>query len=84
MNVLVNDISYTSSQSFRPSAAALTNSSTKRVELKGSVSVGEAKEEVKIGSHKYQQMFSRTTKALVWGMQARAVQSMLDFDFICR
>ncbi|EDW61844.1 ATP-citrate synthase isoform X2 [Drosophila virilis] len=28
--------------------------------------------------------FSNTTKAIVWGMQQRAVQSMLDFDFICR
>lgn len=32
----------------------------------------------------YQQMFSKRTKAIVWGMQTRAVQSMLDFDFICR
>ncbi|XP_067632890.1 ATP-citrate synthase isoform X2 [Eurosta solidaginis] len=29
-------------------------------------------------------LFSNTTKAIVWGMQQRAVQSMLDFDFICR
>ena len=29
-------------------------------------------------------MFTKQTKALVWGMQTRAVQSMLDFDFICR
>ncbi|XP_004525979.1 ATP-citrate synthase isoform X1 [Ceratitis capitata] len=28
--------------------------------------------------------FSNKTKAIVWGMQQRAVQSMLDFDFICR
>ena len=28
--------------------------------------------------------FSNVTKAIVWGMQQRAVQSMLDFDFICR
>lgn len=28
--------------------------------------------------------FTNTTKAIVWGMQSRAVQSMLDFDFICR
>lgn len=32
----------------------------------------------------YQQMFGKRTKAIVWGMQTRAVQSMLDFDFICR
>lgn len=29
-------------------------------------------------------LFSNSTKAIVWGMQQRAVQSMLDFDFICR
>lgn len=27
--------------------------------------------------------FTNKTKAIVWGMQQRAVQSMLDFDFIC-
>lgn len=37
-----------------------------------------------VDSHKYQQLFSKSTKAIVWGMQTRAVQSMLDFDFICR
>nr|AYV89154.1 ATP-citrate synthase [Tetranychus truncatus] len=28
-------------------------------------------------------LFTPTTKAIVWGMQNRAVQSMLDFDFVC-
>lgn len=37
-----------------------------------------------LGSGEYQRMFTNRTKALVWGMQTRAVQSMLDFDFICR
>lgn len=32
----------------------------------------------------YRKLFSKATKAIVWGMQTRAVQSMLDFDFICR
>lgn len=32
----------------------------------------------------YRKLFSKSTKAIVWGMQTRAVQSMLDFDFICR
>uniref|UniRef100_A0A182PCH9 ATP-citrate synthase n=1 Tax=Anopheles epiroticus TaxID=199890 RepID=A0A182PCH9_9DIPT len=36
-----------------------------------------------IGSSAYRQMFTNRTKAIVWGMQTRAVQSMLDFDFIC-
>ncbi|XP_066996750.2 ATP-citrate synthase [Anabrus simplex] len=29
-------------------------------------------------------LFSKSTKAIVWGMQTRAVQGMLDFDFVCR
>lgn len=29
-------------------------------------------------------LFSSSTKAIVWGMQTRAVQGMLDFDFVCR
>uniref|UniRef100_A0A1B6DX35 ATP-citrate synthase n=1 Tax=Clastoptera arizonana TaxID=38151 RepID=A0A1B6DX35_9HEMI len=29
-------------------------------------------------------MFTNKSKAIVWGMQTRAVQSMLDFDFVCR
>lgn len=40
--------------------------------------------QAEIGSGEYQRMFTNRTKALVWGMQTRAVQSMLDFDFICR
>lgn len=35
-------------------------------------------------SNKTRKYFSISTKAIVWGMQQRAVQSMLDFDFICR
>ncbi|XP_076292850.1 ATP-citrate synthase [Lasioglossum baleicum] len=30
------------------------------------------------------QLFSSKTRAIIWGMQTRAVQSMLDFDFVCR
>ncbi|NEU33996.1 ATP citrate synthase, partial [bacterium LRH843] len=29
-------------------------------------------------------MFTNKSKAIVWGMQTRAVQGMLDFDFVCR
>jgi len=29
------------------------------------------------------QLFHHTTTAIVWGMQTRAVQGMLDFDFVC-
>ncbi|XP_063985408.1 ATP-citrate synthase [Diachasmimorpha longicaudata] len=31
-----------------------------------------------------QQLFSNGTRSIIWGMQTRAVQSMLDFDFVCR
>lgn len=30
------------------------------------------------------QLFSKQTRAIIWGMQTRAVQGMLDFDFVCR
>jgi len=29
-------------------------------------------------------LFSNKTKAIIWGMQTRAVQGMMDFDFVCR
>ena len=29
------------------------------------------------------QLFSKSTKAIIWGMQSRAVQGMLDFDYSC-
>ncbi len=28
-------------------------------------------------------LFSKHTKSIVWGMQTRAVQGMLDFDYVC-
>lgn len=28
-------------------------------------------------------LFRKETKAIVWGMQTRAVQGMLDFDYVC-
>ena len=28
-------------------------------------------------------LFSNTTKAMIWGMQPKAAQEMLDFDFVC-
>ncbi|XP_019765644.2 ATP-citrate synthase isoform X2 [Dendroctonus ponderosae] len=35
------------------------------------------------GDAKTTPLFTATTKSIVWGMQNRAVQSMLDFDFVC-
>eukprot|EP00092_Neocalanus_flemingeri_P041306 GFUD01044978.1.p1 GENE.GFUD01044978.1~~GFUD01044978.1.p1 ORF type:complete len:809 (-),score=207.89 GFUD01044978.1:214-2640(-) len=28
-------------------------------------------------------LFSKTTRAIIWGLQSRAVQGMMDFDFVC-
>ncbi|KAJ8964231.1 hypothetical protein NQ314_005060 [Rhamnusium bicolor] len=36
------------------------------------------------GDAKTAPMFTNTTRAIIWGMQNRAIQSMLDFDFVCR
>ncbi|XP_035909646.1 ATP-citrate synthase isoform X1 [Anopheles stephensi] len=57
----------------------LTSPATSPVGETGAVRMSQAE----IGSDAYRQMFTNRTKALVWGMQTRAVQSMLDFDFIC-
>ncbi|XP_057322341.1 ATP-citrate synthase [Microplitis mediator] len=37
-----------------------------------------------VDSAESKELFSNTTRAIIWGMQTRAVQSMLDFDFVCR
>lgn len=42
----------------------------------------QAKKTQKSSSHL--PLFHSATKAIVWGMQNRAVQSMLDFDYVCR
>uniref|UniRef100_A0A8C7E238 ATP-citrate synthase n=1 Tax=Naja naja TaxID=35670 RepID=A0A8C7E238_NAJNA len=36
-----------------------------------------------VSSGKATTLFSRHTKSIVWGMQTRAVQGMLDFDYVC-
>jgi hypothetical protein len=28
-------------------------------------------------------LFTKSTKSIIWGMQQRAVQGMLDFDYVC-
>ncbi|XP_018561698.1 ATP-citrate synthase isoform X2 [Anoplophora glabripennis] len=37
-----------------------------------------------MGDSKSSPLFTNTTKSIIWGMQNRAIQSMLDFDFVCR
>jgi len=36
------------------------------------------------GEEMFRPLFNPESKAIIWGMQTRAVQSMLDFDFVCR
>jgi ATP citrate (pro-S)-lyase len=45
------------------------------------------KTKVQNGTEKHnltEPLFSNTTRAIVWGMQTKAVQGMLDFDHVCR
>lgn len=37
----------------------------------------------KVVQKELKQLFHKDTKAIIWGMQTRAVQGMLDFDFVC-
>ncbi|KAK2576191.1 hypothetical protein KPH14_008396 [Odynerus spinipes] len=37
-----------------------------------------------VDSSKPGELFTNKTRAIIWGMQTRAVQTMLDFDFVCR
>ncbi|KAK9302315.1 hypothetical protein QLX08_005728 [Tetragonisca angustula] len=58
------------------SSASASSSPTKQSKLKTSDSLD--------GERLHKQLFSSKTRAIIWGMQTRAVQSMLDFDFVCR
>nr|CAD7407331.1 unnamed protein product [Timema poppensis] len=42
------------------------------------------KEDIGLEQASPSMLFAKKTKAIVWGMQTRAVQGMLDFDFVCR
>lgn len=67
-----------SGQDVGPSAPPKSTSSspTKQPAMKASDSVD--------GSAEKYQFFTNKTKSIIWGMQTRAVQSMIDFDFVCR
>ncbi|CAJ0958126.1 unnamed protein product, partial [Mesorhabditis belari] len=42
-------------------------------------------QEVKaVGKELYESLFENNTKAVIWGQQLKAVQGMLDFDYVCR
>ncbi|XP_047486434.1 ATP-citrate synthase-like [Penaeus chinensis] len=46
-------------------------------------STSEPEPAVKPAQKELNQLFHKDTKAIIWGMQTRAVQGMLDFDFVC-
>ncbi|XP_063607104.1 ATP-citrate synthase-like, partial [Penaeus indicus] len=46
-------------------------------------STSEPEPAVKPAQKDLKQLFHKDTKAIIWGMQTRAVQGMLDFDFVC-
>lgn len=68
------------------------NKGTKRISLASPAGQGgknasfgaSSRASLNLSPKEYRKLFSKGTKAIVWGMQTRAVQSMLDFDFICR
>ncbi|XP_017884701.1 ATP-citrate synthase [Ceratina calcarata] len=70
-----------SGQDVGPSAPQRATTSSalaaKRSKLKSSDLVDGSPQESK-------ELFGNKTRAIIWGMQTRAVQSMLDFDFVCR
>ncbi|CAG5111222.1 Oidioi.mRNA.OKI2018_I69.chr2.g5550.t1.cds [Oikopleura dioica] len=43
-----------------------------------------SKDLLKTAVSKAQSLFTKDTQAIIWGLQNRAVQGMLDFDFVCR
>ncbi|XP_058262245.1 ATP-citrate synthase isoform X1 [Hemibagrus wyckioides] len=48
-----------------------------------STTVKEHKRTAKQSRAKATTLFSKHTKSIVWGMQTRAVQGMMDFDYVC-
>lgn len=50
----------------------------------GSSGQAQVKKSDSVDSPVGKQLFTSKTRAIIWGMQTRAVQSMLDFDFVCR
>uniref|UniRef100_A0A8D0CYL8 ATP-citrate synthase n=1 Tax=Sander lucioperca TaxID=283035 RepID=A0A8D0CYL8_SANLU len=70
-NFLLNSSGSTST----PVSSRTASFSENRARLEGSPA-----KKVKAGATN---LFSKHTKSIVWGMQTRAVQGMLDFDYVC-
>lgn len=62
------------------------NSEPRRISMNTSIGTGNNASKPRVAPlpGEIRKMFTKSTKSIVWGMQTRAVQSMLDFDFICR
>lgn len=68
-----------------PSHSSRSNSPIKRSPSSTALSVSsEIKSDGFVDVKAPDQLFDRGTKSFVWGMQQRAVQGMLDFDYICK
>ena len=52
--------------------------------VSGSSGQSRSKKSNSVDASEDKQLFTNKTRAIIWGMQTRAVQSMLDFDFVCR
>uniref|UniRef100_A0A3B4YHD0 ATP-citrate synthase n=1 Tax=Seriola lalandi dorsalis TaxID=1841481 RepID=A0A3B4YHD0_SERLL len=75
-NFLLNSSGSTST----PASSRTGSFSENRARVEGSPA-----KKVKCGAPiaKATSLFSKHTKSIVWGMQTRAVQGMLDFDYVC-
>lgn len=49
----------------------------------GKVTVPDQSQQACSKSERTQTLFTEKTQCIVWGMQQRAVQGMLDFDYVC-
>lgn len=47
------------------------------------VTVPDQSQQASSKSERTQTLFTEKTQCIVWGMQQRAVQGMLDFDYVC-
>lgn len=67
-----------------PSGQDVGPSSSSKNNLRPSFEQPKLKAVDAVDSTDDKQLFNDKTKSIIWGMQTRAVQSMLDFDFVCR
>ncbi|XP_060533461.1 ATP-citrate synthase isoform X1 [Cylas formicarius] len=70
------EASATSSETLKSAPVVRRDREPNQIEIKPQVSCQ--------GDSSASPLFTANTKAIVWGMQNRAIQSMLDFDFVCR